>query len=78
MHLNLCLDYNMFQRDNINIEVDIYPDRGGNARLNEYVSWLYQNNIKYSLVRNPEWATHPTAINMRNEDALMFKLVFGL
>lgn len=68
----------MLQRDNIDIEVDIYPDKGGNARLKKYVNWLYENNIKYSLVRKPEWSTHATAINMRNEDALMFKLVFGL
>lgn len=65
-------------RDNTDVEVDVYPDKWGNARLKKYVDWLCENNIKFSMVHTPLWATHATAINMRNEDALMFKLVFGL
>jgi 16S rRNA G527 N7-methylase RsmG len=68
----------MWNTDNTNIEVDIYPDRGGNERLKQYTTWLKERNIKYNLVRVPEWASHPSHINMRNEDALIFKLTFGL
>ena len=47
--------------------------------LKEYKEWLNENNIKYSLVYSPVWQTSfPYAINMRNEDAIMFKLRFGL
>jgi hypothetical protein len=68
----------MINPDNINIEVDIFPVRGGNARLKEYTTWLKERNIKYSLVRDPPWISHPSSINMRNEDAIAFKLTFGL
>jgi len=68
----------MWNTDNTNVEVNIFPDRGGLLRLRQYTTWLDERNIKYSLVRSPEWATNPSMINMRNEDALMFKLVFGL
>ena len=47
-------------------------------KLAIYKKWLRENNIKYSLVRSPEWNSYPTGINMRNEDALIFKLTFGL
>ncbi len=69
----------MLRRDNVDIDLkNYYPDRGGNARLKQYTDWLDERNIKYSMVRWPNWATHPTAINMRNEDALVFRLTFGL
>ena len=68
----------MCNRDNIDIQVDIFPDRGGNARLKMYTDWLKERNIKYTLIKYPNWASHPSAINLRIEDALAFKLTFGI
>ncbi len=68
----------MWNRDNIDIQVDIFPDRGGNARLKMYTDWLKERNIKYTLIKYPNWASHPSAINLRIEDALAFKLTFGI
>jgi hypothetical protein len=48
------------------------------AELKVYEAWLKEQNIKYSFVKYPQWAPWATGINMRNEDALMFKLRFGL
>jgi hypothetical protein len=49
------------------------------VRLKQLTNWLNKNNIKYSLVYYPYWdRSYPTAINLRNEDALMFKLVHNL
>jgi len=73
----------MFERDNINIDITSVTGRHYHSRelsviLKTYATWLDERNIKYSYVREPLWAATPTAINMRSEDALMFKLVFGL
>ena len=69
----------MIYTDNTNVGLKIgYSDRVAEAQLKEYKVWLIENNIKYSLVYIPQWANFPCAINMRNEDATMFKLVFGL
>lgn len=47
-------------------------------RLRQFENWLKLKNIKYSLVKKPIWNSEVTHINMRKEDAVMFKLVFGL
>jgi hypothetical protein len=67
----------MLRRDNVDIELkNFYPNAEGDAKLKQYTRWLDERHIKYSMVRNPIWSSHPTAINMRNEDALIFCLVF--
>lgn len=48
------------------------------AEVKSYEVWLRERNIKYSFVRQPQWLSYPTGINMRNEDALIFRLTFGL
>jgi hypothetical protein len=68
----------MITRDNTDIELNIWPDKGGNARLKRYYAWLDERKIKYSMVRHPTWASYPTSINMRNEDAVAFKLAFKM
>jgi hypothetical protein len=69
----------MIYTDNTNVQIDkVREDYGYVERLKIYKSWLKERNIKYSLVFEPEWATFPTYINLRNEDALVFKLKFGL
>ena len=65
--------------DNINVRLRIgLSDRPAIIQLAEYKTWLNENNIKYSYVYSPQWANFPCAINMRNEDAVIFKLRFGL
>jgi len=68
----------MIRPDNTNVKVDIYNDRAGAEQLKEYINWLKERNIKFSLVKDPVWWTEPSAINMRNEDAVAFKLRFKL
>lgn len=65
----------MYQNDNVVINL---PKRLDLATLKRYKIWLRENNIKYSVVRVPLWNPIATGINMRNEDALVFKLIFGL
>ncbi len=75
----------MYNNSNINIPLDAPGDARNQAlaraasRLNKQkINWLKERNIKFSLVYVPLWATEPTAINMRREDATMFKLAFDL
>lgn len=73
----------MIERDNTTVKIARGPDPLGryddvNKTVAVYRKWLKENNIKYNLVRVPEWNSYPTGINMRNEDALIFKLTFGL
>lgn len=70
----------MINPDNTTIQFSYYVfhERDHIAKLKKYVDWLKERNIKYSFVKYPQWMSHPTGINMRNEDALMFKLAFGL
>lgn len=65
----------MIYTDNTNVKIDVFMS---DALLKKYKAWLKERNIKFSLVYTPEWATYPSAINLRNEDALVFKLTFGL
>ncbi len=68
----------MWNRDNINIEINLGNNRLDGAKWKAYTGWLKDRNIKYSEVREPSWSMNATALNMRNEDALLFKLTFGL
>ena len=69
----------MYRRDNIDVYIPVSVDyRAEITHLKELEAWLMQNNIKYSLIYEPLWSSYPRAINMRNEDATMFKLRFGL
>lgn len=65
-------------RDNIDIDLKLFPFGPGIEKLNEYTDWLKERNIKYSLIRNPLWLAYPNMINMRLDDALAFKLRFNL
>lgn len=62
-------------KDNVDVKIDV---RFRYKLLKEYTDWLKRNNIKYSLVKSPIWINSPTAINMRNEDAIIFRLTFGI
>ena len=71
----------MYQSDNIDVE--LVPSGNGQRddtiRLRQLTNWLKKNNIKYSLVYFPIWQrNNPSAINMRTEDAIIFKLVHNL
>lgn len=71
----------MFYTDNVNVELkrSFYGSREDAIRLRQLTNWLRANNIKYSLVYVPEWdRSYPASINMRREDALIFKLVHDL
>jgi hypothetical protein len=69
----------MYSNSNINIPL-LDPGSGNQNQIRaknvEKIQWLKERKIKFSLVFNPVWATDPCAINMRKEDALMFKLAF--
>jgi hypothetical protein len=76
------------ERDNIDVDISSFPSaeyiaRYGNSereislRLRQFETWLKKKNIKYTLIRKPLWG-RVTEINMRTEDAVVFKLVFGL
>lgn len=68
-----------FYTDNTDVYISSEGGRDDMLRLLEYKEWLKENNVKYSLVYLPVWSRqYPYAINMRNEDAMMFKLSFGL
>lgn len=75
----------MIYTDNVDVVLKrhtLYPDiaqRMDIIRLKQLRNWLDNRNIKYSLVFEPLWARdYPYAINMRSEDALVFKLVHDL
>ncbi len=65
----------MIRRDNTDVEINVVFDR---TLLKEYTTWLNERNIKYTLVKSPIWVEIPSAINMRNEDAIIFRLTFGI
>jgi hypothetical protein len=69
----------MYSTDNTNVDIPWEGDpRHKQEKLKEYKNWLDERNIKYSLIHSPLWDHFPASINMRNEDALLFKLTFGL
>ena len=73
----------MINTDNIDVKLPWVHTNNKEARvarqyLKNIETWLKNNNIKYSIVYFPVWAHFPTAINMRKEDALVFKLVYDL
>jgi hypothetical protein len=53
-------------------------DREAAKFLKELRLWLLERNVKFSYIFVPEWSGYPYAINMRNEDALAFRLAFDL
>lgn len=68
-----------YRNDNINVRISVFlNNKKSETRLKEYEAWLKERNVKYTLVYVPIWDTTPASINMRNEDALIFKMVFGL
>lgn len=66
------------ERDNTDIALNYQPFEERMARVKRYTNWLDQRNIKYNMVRKPSWSSYATHINMRNEDALAFRLVFNM
>jgi len=70
----------MTYTDNTNVRIPMLfgMSREDNEQLAMFETWLKENNVKYSKVYSPQWANFPYALNMRNEDAIMFKLRFGL
>lgn len=69
----------MHINDNLRIPFPSYIDeREAFVKLRQYKQWFRERNIKYSLSYTPLWAHIPTHIIMRNEDALIFKLVFNI
>ena len=69
----------MIEPDNTTVKLPFdYINRQTIECLRRYEAWLNERNIKYSLVRNPIWLPYATGINMRNQDALIFKLTFNL
>ena len=65
----------MYSNDNTIIR---FSKTLSNEDLRKYKDWLKERNIKFSVVREPLWSAQATGLNMRNQDALMFKMVFGL
>jgi len=63
---------------NDSTRVYIPPAVTYDKNLKLYKAWLKERNMKFSFVYVPEWNPYPAAIVLRNEDAVMFKLVFGL
>jgi hypothetical protein len=68
----------MINSDNTNVELNLFPNREGDAIVKKYTDWLKERNIKFSLVKQPIWVDFPVAINMRKEDAIIFRLTFGI
>lgn len=69
----------VYQNDNTTIQIPVCnSDRRTSELVKIYTSWLDERNVKYSRVYQPIWNSVPTGISMRNEDAIAFKLVFGL
>jgi hypothetical protein len=69
----------MFWSDNTTVVFNFPPQkqRKMHQHIAVYVKWCRENNIKYTLIYDPVWNTEPMGINLRNEDALMFKLRFN-
>lgn len=67
-----------YLKDNIDVFIPMLHGREFDLRLKEYETWLRERNIKYTVVYLPLWDTVPSAINLRNEDAIIFKMVFGI
>lgn len=55
-----------------------FDQRTAFIKIKEYKLWFKERNIKYSFVYDPHWHDRPSRITLRNEDALLFKLTFGL
>lgn len=70
----------MIESDNtkINFNWELMYDRDRSDLIKKYRTWFIERNIKYSFDRFPPWLTYPTSVILRNEDALLFKLTFGL
>lgn len=69
----------MYANDVTQVVIPIYVDqRVAFMKMRQYKQWFRERDIKFSLVYNPAWDTTPTAITLRNEDAIIFKLTFGL
>lgn len=47
-------------------------------KIREYIDWFKERNIKYSFVHVPPWYDRPSRVILCNEDALLFKITFGL
>jgi hypothetical protein len=58
--------------------LDRLQDRPKMEIINGYKEWFINHNIKYSFDRFPPWSPCPTSVILRKEDALLFKLTFGL
>ena len=74
----------MFEKDNIDIPLQ-QPDsskyfgiREAAIRLKQLRLWLDRCDIKYSLVYTPTCNYYPASINLRKEDAVIFRLVHDL
>ena len=71
----------MLITDNVDVRIRQFShdsDRDGQIYLKQLKTWLNERNIKYSMKYSPQWVMYPVAINMRKEDALIFKLTFNL
>lgn len=70
----------MIKSDSTKIEFrwDLMNDRARSELIRKYKDWFIEHNIKYSFESYPAWWTYPTSVILRNEDALLFKLTFGL
>lgn len=66
----------MIRTDNTNVEIRSFYRE--NHSLKILKKWLDERQVKYSLVFSPAWDSEPSYINLRNEDAVAFKLAFGL
>lgn len=69
----------MITPDNTRVYIPCYlNDRKQAALIKSYKAWFRERNIKYSFCYNPAWGSSPDSVILRNEDALLFKLSFGL
>lgn len=71
----------IYSRDNIDVSIAKSQsefDFQARKTLTGYKNWLRERNIKFTLVYTPVWDTYPSHINLRTEDAVAFKLRFGL
>lgn len=71
----------MFSPDNTRVAIKQFrydDQRAAATQLKEYKQWFDERSIKYSFHNFPAWATYPTSVILRNEDALAFKLAFNL
>lgn len=71
----------MIKSDTITVSLTFLFDidqRDAFIKIKEYEHWLKERNIKYSFVYVPPWHDRPSRVTLRNEDALLFKLAFGL